>query len=62
MLVTDGVVESRDRDIDEGIELAPHDAPPSSRDRPLDELVAGVAALADERLHDDVTVVAARLR
>ena len=31
-------------------------------DRPLEELVAAVAALADERLADDVTVVAARLR
>ncbi|MFC7496274.1 MULTISPECIES: PP2C family protein-serine/threonine phosphatase [unclassified Nocardioides] len=61
VLVTDGVVESRDRDIDVGmerlrecaVELAPG---------PLDELVRGVAALADGRLRDDVTVVAARMR
>ena len=61
VLVTDGVVESRDHDIDEGIERLRRRAA-ELRDRPLDELVAGLAALADERLHDDVTVVAARLR
>jgi PAS domain S-box-containing protein len=61
VLVTDGVVESRDHDIDEGIERLRRCAV-RLRDRPLDELVAGVAALADERLHDDVTVLAARLR
>ncbi len=61
VMVTDGVVESRDRDIDEGIELLRRCAAELS-DRPLEELVAAIAGLADERLHDDVTVVAARFR
>jgi PAS domain S-box-containing protein len=61
VLVTDGVVESRDRDIDEGIGLLRRRAS-ELRGGPLEELVAGIAELADERLHDDVTVVAARLR
>jgi len=61
VMVTDGVVESRDRDIDEGIVQLRRCAA-ELRDRPLAELVAGIAGLADERLHDDVTVVAARLR
>ena len=60
VLVTDGVVESRRHDLEEGIdrfvgrvgELAT---------APLAEVVAGVAALADTSLHDDVTVVAARI-
>ncbi len=60
LLVTDGVVESRDHDIDEGIAALARRASELS-ERPLEELVAGVAALADGRLHDDVTVVAARL-
>jgi PAS domain S-box-containing protein len=61
VMVTDGVVESRDHDIDEGIDRLRRCAA-ELRDRPLDELVAGIAGLADERLHDDVTVVAARFR
>jgi PAS domain S-box-containing protein len=61
VMVTDGVVESRDHDIDEGIDRLRRCAA-ELHDRPLDELVAVIAALADERLHDDVTVVAARLR
>ena len=61
VMVTDGVVESRDRDLDQGIELLRRRAA-ELHDRPLEELVAGIAELADERLHDDVTVVAARLR
>lgn len=61
VLVTDGVVESRDHDIDEGVErlrrlVAGH------ADRPLEELVSAAASLADGRLADDVTVLAARLR
>jgi PAS domain S-box-containing protein len=61
VLVTDGVVESRERDIDEGIERLRSRAAELAHG-PLDELVAGLAALADTGLRDDVTVVAARLR
>ena len=61
VLVTDGVVESRDHDIDEGIELLRSRAAELASGT-LDDLVAGLAGLADARLHDDVTVVAARLR
>jgi serine phosphatase RsbU (regulator of sigma subunit) len=61
LLVTDGVVESRAHDIDEGIERLRRCAAELAG-RPLAELVAQVAALADDSLHDDVTVLAARLR
>ena len=61
LLITDGVVESRGRDIDQGVERLRQRAAELA-DRPLTELVAEVAALADDRLHDDVTVLAARLR
>lgn len=61
VLVTDGVVESRDRDLDEGIARLLERAA-ALRERPLRDLVDGLAALADPSLRDDVTVVAARLR
>ena len=61
VMVTDGVVESRAYDLDWGIARLRVRAA-EMRDRPLAEVVAGLAALADESLHDDVTVVAARLR
>ena len=61
VLVTDGVVESRDRDIDEGIERLRERAAALAAG-PLEDLVREVAALADAALGDDVTVVAARLR
>ena len=61
VLVTDGVVESRTRDLDQGIERLRERAV-ELRDRPLREVVDGLAALADKTLQDDVTVVAARLR
>ncbi|GAA4714237.1 SpoIIE family protein phosphatase [Nocardioides conyzicola] len=61
LLVTDGVVESRDHDIDEGIARLARCAAELAAGS-LEDLVTGVAALADERLQDDVTVVAARLR
>jgi PAS domain S-box-containing protein len=61
VLVTDGVVESRSRDLDAGItEL--RERASQLRDRPLTEVVAGLAALADPTSYDDVTVLAARLR
>jgi len=61
VLVTDGVIESRDSDLDEGIERLCRRAAELAQG-PLEELVVGLAALADERLRDDVTVLAARLR
>ena len=61
VLVTDGVVESREADLDRGIERLRQRAS-DLHGRPLEELVAGIAALADGSLRDDVTVVAARLR
>jgi len=60
VLVTDGVVESRLHDLDEGIDAFAARVR-DLRDAPLDELVAAVAALADATMRDDVTVVAARL-
>lgn len=60
VMVTDGVVESRQHDLDEGIELFARRVK-ELRDAPLHELVARVADLADASLRDDVTVVAARL-
>jgi serine phosphatase RsbU (regulator of sigma subunit) len=60
ILVTDGVVESRMHDLDEGIAQLTRRAV-ELRDRPLRELVDGLAALADKTLRDDVTVMAARL-
>ena len=61
VLVTDGVVESRTHDLDEGITRLRERAS-ELRDRPLPELVDALAELADASLRDDVTVVAARLR
>ncbi len=61
ILVTDGVVESRNDDLDRGIARLLERAA-ELRDKPLGEVVDGLAALADTSLRDDVTVVAARLR
>ncbi len=61
VLVTDGVVESRREDLDHGLARLLARAA-ELRDAPLPELVVALAALADPTLHDDVTVVAARLR
>jgi PAS domain S-box-containing protein len=61
VLVTDGVVESRDRDLDQGI-TALRERAAALRDSPLTQLVGALAALADQSMCDDVTVVAARLR
>lgn len=61
ILVTDGVVESRSHDLDQGIDRLRERAA-ELRDRPLPVLVDALAELADTSLRDDVTVVAARLR
>jgi serine phosphatase RsbU (regulator of sigma subunit) len=61
VLVTDGVVETRGADLDQGI-AALRDRAVELRDRPLTELVSGLATLADTSLHDDVTVLAIRRR
>lgn len=60
VLVTDGVVESRLLDLSVGIDRLRERAA-QLRDRPLDELVAGLAALADTSMRDDVTVLAVRV-
>jgi len=60
VLVTDGVVESRAHDLDEGIAKLCRRAA-QLRERPLREVVDGLARLADTSLRDDVTVVAVRL-
>ena len=60
VLVTDGVVESRGRDVDEGIARLVQRAG-ELYDAPLDVLVAELGALAEAGDDDDVTVVAARL-
>jgi hypothetical protein len=60
VLVTDGGVETRERDLDEGIAgLAARAA--ALAGAPLQELVDGLAALAGDNPDDDVTVLAARL-
>ncbi len=61
VLVTDGVVESRTADIDRGVERLRERAA-DLREKPLDGLVTALADLADTSVHDDVTVLAARLR
>jgi PAS domain S-box-containing protein len=61
LIVTDGVVESRRHDIDHGIRLLCERAA-DLRDAPTQELVKGLATLADTSMRDDVTIVAARLR
>jgi serine phosphatase RsbU (regulator of sigma subunit) len=60
ILVTDGVVESRDHDLDEGIAKLCRRAA-DLRERPLREVVDGLAALADTTLRDDFTVMGVRL-
>jgi PAS domain S-box-containing protein len=61
ILVTDGVVEARTHDLDEGIARLERRAS-ELRDLPLDRLVVALAELSDQSLRDDVTVVAARRR
>jgi PAS domain S-box-containing protein len=61
ILVTDGVVEARTHDLDQGIARLRERAS-ELRDLPLEELVVGLAELSDQSLRDDVTVLAARRR
>jgi len=60
LLVTDGVIESRAYDIDEGLARLAERAS-AMRQLPLTELVVDLAGLADPDLHDDVTVLAVRV-
>lgn len=60
VLVTDGVVEGREHDVDEGMDRLRAVAS-GLADHLLGELVDGLATLADPTLSDDVTVVAIRL-
>ena len=60
VLVTDGVVETRDRDVDEGIAALVAQVG-SSAGKPVEDIAGDVAALADRSLLDDVTVLVARL-
>jgi PAS domain S-box-containing protein len=59
VLVTDGVVEARDHDIDEGLDRLADLVSRLGR-ASLSDLVREVATLADRSLRDDVTVVAVR--
>lgn len=60
VLVTDGVVEGRDHDIDEGVDRLVAGVA-AGRGRSVEHLVADLEALADRNLLDDVTVLVARL-
>ena len=60
VMVTDGVVEGRDYDIDEGIDRMAA-VVSELADGPVDEVARRVAGLADRSLRDDVTVVAVRV-
>ena len=60
VMVTDGVVEGRDYDIDEGIDRMVA-LVAELVDAPVDEVARRVSDLADRSLRDDVTVVVVRL-
>ena len=60
VLVTDGVIETRDRDIEAGLDALVARVG-ESVGKPVEDLVADVAALADRSMLDDVTVLVARL-
>ncbi|WP_328868952.1 SpoIIE family protein phosphatase [Streptomyces sp. NBC_00287] len=65
VLYTDGLVEDRGRDIDEGLELlrrALATAPPTHGRTPEETCKAVLEALLPERPHDDVALVVARTR
>ena len=63
VLYTDGLVEKRSRDIDEGLSLLREIFGPGSADEPLEELCRATLAgvYADEH-RDDIAVLMARLR
>jgi serine phosphatase RsbU (regulator of sigma subunit) len=60
LLVTDGVVEGRGYDVDQGIDRLTALATKFVQ-APLDVLVGQIATLSDRTLRDDVTVVAIRV-
>ena len=62
MLYTDGLVESRDRDIDDGLNRLRGLFGPESAARPLEELCKAILAgvYADQQ-RDDIAVLMARL-
>ncbi len=63
VLYTDGLVERRDRDIDEGLEILRETLGPGSAARPLEDLCkATLAGVYGDAERDDIAVLIARLR
>jgi serine phosphatase RsbU (regulator of sigma subunit)/anti-sigma regulatory factor (Ser/Thr protein kinase) len=63
VLYTDGLVEKRTRDIDEGLALLRETFGPGSTDRPLEDLCkATLAGVYADTQRDDIAVLIARLR
>jgi serine phosphatase RsbU (regulator of sigma subunit)/anti-sigma regulatory factor (Ser/Thr protein kinase) len=63
VLYTDGLVEKRTRDIDEGLALLREIFGPGSTDRPLEDLCkATLAGVYADTQRDDIAVLIARLR
>jgi serine phosphatase RsbU (regulator of sigma subunit)/anti-sigma regulatory factor (Ser/Thr protein kinase) len=63
VLYTDGLVEKRTRDIDEGLALLREIFGPGSTDRPLEDLCkATLAGVYADHQRDDIAVLIARLR
>jgi serine phosphatase RsbU (regulator of sigma subunit) len=63
VLYTDGLVEKRTRDIDEGLALLSEIFGPGSTARPLEDLCkATLAGVYADRQRDDIAVLVARLR
>jgi serine phosphatase RsbU (regulator of sigma subunit) len=63
VLYTDGLVEKRTRDIDEGLALLSEIFGPGSAARPLEDLCkATLAGVYADRQRDDIAVLVARLR
>ena len=61
-LYTDGLVESRDRDIDDGLKRLQATFGPGSAERPVEELCkAAVASAYADQQRDDIAVLFARL-
>jgi serine phosphatase RsbU (regulator of sigma subunit)/anti-sigma regulatory factor (Ser/Thr protein kinase) len=63
MLYTDGLVESRDRDIDDGLDRLRGIFGPGSCERPLEDLCkASLDGVYSDHQRDDIAVLIARLR